>query len=209
MCIRDRGNGAQTYDVELLSPAGWDVGFDELGPFPGSSQGSTGTMLKGATISAPISVNPPGTMIQAGSTFTAQLLVKSRVSPEVWTYDMPLVVSPYDSIEFSPIPGGIQEGVLADSLHQIPIQISNQGNRDLTITPIVRSLPGGWSVEGGLQEMQISMGSSTQWTFSIQGNGLAAGGLFEVRFLVDDGDYFDWNATLDVISGSIPSVSFH
>ena len=207
--ITNMGNGAQTYDVELLSPAGWDVGFDELGPFPGSSQGSTGTMLKGATISAPISVNPPGTMIQAGSTFTAQLLVKSRVSPEVWTYDMPLVVSPYDSIEFSPIPGGIQEGVLADSLHQIPIQISNQGNRDLTITPIVRSLPGGWSVEGGLQEMQISMGSSTQWTFSIQGNGLAAGGLFEVRFLVDDGDYFDWNATLDVISGAIPSVSFH
>ena len=207
--ITNLGNGAQTYDVELISPAGWEVGFDELGPFPGSNQGSTGTMAKDATISAGVSVTPPGTMIQAGSTFTTQLLVKSRVSSEVWTYDLPLLVSAFDSIEFTPPSGGNDAGVPADSLHQIPIQISNQGNRDLTITPIIRSLPGGWSVEAGLQELQVSRGTSSQWTFSIQGNGLAAGGLFEVRFLVEDGDYFDWNTTLDVVSGAIPSVSFH
>ena len=45
------------------------------------------------------------------------------------------------------------------------------------------------------------MGSNVQWSFSIQGNGLAASGLVEVRFLVEDGDFFDWNTTVDSISG--------
>ena len=37
--------------------------------------------------------------------------------------------------------GGTQ-GVPADSLHEISVQISNQGNREVTLTPIERSLPG-------------------------------------------------------------------
>ena len=53
------------------------------------------------------------------------------------------------------------------------------------------------------------MGSNVQWSFSIQGNGLAASGLVEVRFLVEEGDFFDWNTTVDSISGAIPVLSFH
>jgi uncharacterized membrane protein len=206
--IHNLGNGAQTYDIEMSSPAGWDVGFLELGPFQGSRQGSTGTLSKGGSITAGIMITPPGVQIVAGSTFYSEILVKSRVSSEFWSYQIPMVIQPSDSIEFNPSPGGSEGGVPADSLHEISIQISNQGNREIVMTPIERSLPGGWTIQGGLNEVTIPMGSSMQWSFSIQGNGLAASGSVEIRFLVEDGTFFDWNSSLEAISGAIPEVSF-
>ncbi|MDP6213268.1 MAG: hypothetical protein QGF32_06950, partial [Candidatus Thalassarchaeaceae archaeon] len=100
-------------------------------------------------------------------------------------------------------------GIPADSLHEVTIQISNQGNREVDMIPIERSLPGGWNIQGGLSEVTVPMGSSVQWSFSIQGNGLAASGMVEIRFLIEDGTYFDWNTSLEAISGAIPEVSFH
>jgi len=207
--ILNLGNGAQTYDIEMLSPAGWDIGLLELGPFQGSRQGSTGTLSKGGSITAGIMITPPGVMLVAGSTFYAEILVKSRVSSEIWSYQIPMAIQPSDSVEFSLASGGSEGGVPADSLHEISILISNQGNREIIMTPIERSLPGGWTIQGGLKELTIPMGSSIQWSFSIQGNGLAASGLIEIRFLVEDGAFFDWNFSLEAISGAIPVVSFH
>ena len=207
--IHNLGNGAQTYDIELHSPAGWEVGLLDLGPFQGSKQGSTGTLSTGGSISAGIMITPPGVLLVSGSTFFAEIKVKSRVSSEVWTYQIPMVIQPSDSLELSPESGGSEGGVPADSLHEIAIQISNQGNREVKLTPISRSLPGGWSIQGGLNEITIPMGSNVQWSFSIQGNGLAASGPVEIRFLVEDGDFFDWNTTVEAISGAIPELSFH
>ena len=207
--IRNQGNGAQTYDVELVSPAGWDLGFDDIGPFPGSAEGSTGTLSKEGSISVGISIEPPGVLIDAGATFNAQLVVKSRVSSEAWTYDLPLVVGVYDSIQFTPASGGTESEVAADALHEITLQIANQGNRELLLTTIDRALPGGWTIPGGLDNASIQRGSSTEWSFSIQGNGLASGGLVEIRFLTDDGFSVDWNRTLQVISSAVPRISFY
>ena len=207
--IHNLGNGAQTYDIEMSSPAGWDVGLLELGPFQGSRQGSTGTLSKGGSITAGIMITPPGVLLTAGSTFYSQIMVKSRVSSETWSYQIPMVIQPSDSIELTPSSGGSEGGVPADSLHEITIQISNQGNREVVMSPIERSLPGGWTIQGGLGEVTVPMGSSVQWSFSIQGNGLAASGLVEIRFLIEDGTFFDWNTSLDAISGAIPEVSFH
>ncbi|MDP6662293.1 MAG: S8 family serine peptidase [Candidatus Thalassarchaeaceae archaeon] len=207
--IRNQGNGAQTYDVELVSPAGWDLGFDDIGPFPGSAEGSTGTLSKEASIQVGISIEPPGVLIDAGAIFDAQLIVKSRVSSETWTFDLPLVIETYDSIQFTPASGGTQTEVTADALHEITLQIANQGNRELLLTPIDRALPGGWTISGGLHNVTVPRGSSTEWSFSIQGNGLAASGLVEVRLLTDDGFSIDWNTTLQVISSAAPTMSFN
>ena len=146
----------------MTSPAGWDVGLLELGPFQGSRQGSTGTLSKGGSISAGIMITPPGVLLTAGSTFYSQILVKSRVSSETWAYQIPMVIQPSDSIELTPGSGGNEGGIPADSLHQIDIQISNQGNREVEITPIERSLPGGWTIQGGFSEFTVPMGSSVQ-----------------------------------------------
>jgi len=207
--IHNLGNGAQTYDIEMSSPAGWDAGFLDLGPFQGSRQGSTGTLDKGGSISADIMITPPGVLLTAGSTFFAEILVKSRVSSETWSYQIPMVIQPSDSIELNPAPGGNESGVPADSLHEISIQISNQGNREVVMTPIERSLPGGWTIHGGLDEVTVPRGSSVQWSFAIQGNGLAASGLVEIRFLVEDGLFFDWNTNIEAISGAVPELSFN
>tara|TARA_B100000686_G_scaffold281016_1_gene302491 strand:+ start:2151 stop:6644 length:4494 start_codon:yes stop_codon:yes gene_type:complete len=207
--VYNKGNGAQTYDIEISPPAGWGVGLLELGPFQGSSQGSTGTLVKDGSITARITITPPGVMLEAGTTFYAQFMVKSRVSSEVWSYDLPLVIDPIDSVEFIPDSGGNETGVPADSLHEMSIQIYNQGNRELVLTPIARSLPGGWSIQGGLDKVTIPRGSSIAWSFSIQGNGLAASGPVEIRFLVEGGTFFDWNTNLEAVSGAIASVSFH
>ncbi|HJL54605.1 MAG TPA: S8 family serine peptidase [Candidatus Thalassarchaeaceae archaeon] len=206
--IWNQGNGAQTYDVELASPAGWDLGFDDIGSFPGSAEGSTGTLSKEASIPVEISIEPPGVLIDAGATFEAHIIVKSRVSSETWSFALPLVIEIYDSIQFTPTSGGIQTGIPADSLHEITLQIANQGNRELLLTPIDRALPGGWTISGGLDSVTIPRGSSTEWSFSIKGNGLAAGGPVEVRFLTDDGFSADWNTTLLVISSAVPTISF-
>ncbi len=207
--IHNFGNGAQTYDIEMSSPAGWDVGLLELGPFQGSRQGSTGTLSKDGSITAGIMITPPGVLLTAGSTFYSEILVKSRVSSETWSYQIPMVIQPSDEIVFTPNSGESEGGIPADSLHEVTIQISNQGNREVDMTPIERSLPGGWNIQGGLSEVTVPMGSSVQWSFSIQGNGLAASGMVEIRFLIEDGTYFDWNTSLEAISGAIPEVSFH
>jgi len=207
--ITNLGNGAQTYDIEMLSPAGWEVGLLDLGPFQGSKQGSTGTLVKDSSINAGITITPPGVLLVAESTFYAEILIKSRVSSEVWSYQIPMVIQPSDSVQFSPETGGTEGGVPADSLHEFSIQISNQGNRELILTPIERSMPGGWSIQGGLQQSTVPMGSSVQWSFSIQGNGLAASGTVAIRFLVEDGGFFDWNSSIEAISGAVPEISFH
>jgi len=207
--IHNFGNGAQTYDIEMSSPAGWSVGLLDLGPFQGSRQGSTGTLSKGGSITAGIMITPPGVLLTAGSTFNAEILVKSRVSSEAWSFQIPMVIQPSDSIEFTPGSGGSEGGIPADSLHEITLQISNQGNREVQMTPIERSLPGGWTIQGGLSDVTVPMGSSAQWSFSIEGNGLAASGTVEIRFLIEDGTFFDWNTSLEAISGAIPEVSFH
>ena len=208
--IHNFGNGAQTYDIEMSSPAGWDVGLLDLGPFQGSRQGSTGTLSKGGSITAGIMITPPGVLLTSGSTFYAEIIVKSRVSSETWSYQIPMVIQPSDSIEFTPGSGGnLEEGVPADSLHEISIQISNQGNREVQMSPIERSLPGGWTIQGGLSDVTVPMGSSVQWSFSIKGNGLAASGVVEIRFLIEDGTFFDWNTSIESISGAVPEISFH
>ena len=207
--IHNFGNGAQTYDIEMSSPAGWNVGLLDLGPFQGSLQGSTGTLSKGGSITAGIIITPPGVLLTSGSTFYADITVKSRVSSETWSYQIPMVVQPSDSIDFTPDSGGSEGGVTADSLHEISMQISNQGNREVRMTPIERSLPGGWTIQGGLGDVTVPMGSSAQWSFSIQGNGLAASGVVEIRFLIEDGTFFDWNTSIEAISGAVPEVSFH
>ena len=55
--VTNEGNGPQTYDVELSSPAGWYLGLDTLGAFEGSSHGSTGTLAVGQSRAIDITVN--------------------------------------------------------------------------------------------------------------------------------------------------------
>jgi len=207
--VFNEGNGAQTYDVELISPAGWHLGLDTLGAFAGSSHGSTGTMARDAGRTIDITINPPGAMIPAGSVFDAAIIIHSRVSSDSWSEDISLVVKPIDEVNTTPPSDGAEHDIAADALLEIEVELINLGNRMLDLQPYLRNIPGGWTVSGGLDTISIPAGDSGVWSVALQGNGVAVSGDIKLRFATDDGFYFDWNRTLNVLSGAIPTLSFH
>ena len=207
--VMNGGNGAQSYDVELVSPAGWHLGLDDIGAFEGSSHGSTGTLQKDSNKIVDITINPPGAMIPAGSTYEAAIIVHSRVGSDSWTQDIVLVVDSVDEVSATPISGGIENQVSPDALLEIPISFNNMGNRDLELQPYMMAIPGGWAVSGALSTITVPAGQTESWTMSIQGNGVAVSGLLELRFATEDGFKIDWNRTLDVLSAASPRISFH
>ena len=133
--IVNDGNGAQSYDVELVSPAGWHLGLDSIGTFEGSSHGSTGTLQKGSSKTVDITINSPGAMIPSGTTFEAAIIVHSRVSSVSWTQDIFLIVGPVDNVSISPVPGELRKDIPPDSLLKIDLTIEKLGNRDWELTP--------------------------------------------------------------------------
>ena len=207
--VTNEGNGPQTYDVELSSPAGWHLGLDTLGAFEGSSHGSTGTLAVGQSRTIDITVNPPGAMIPAGSIFDAGLTVHSRVSSDSWSVPITLEVMAIDQLSATPISDGIQYEVAPDESLNLEIDFLNTGNRHLTMTPYQRSIPSGWSIVGGLNTLEAPAGETTTWSVTLQGNGRATSGDFKLRFATDDGFSLDWNRTIDVLSAAIPSLAFH
>jgi hypothetical protein len=207
--VFNEGNGAQTYDVELISPAGWHLGLDTLGAFAGSSHGSTGTMARDAGRTIDITINPPGAMIPAGSVFDAAIIIHSRVSSDSWSEDISLVVKAIDEVSTTPSSDGAEHDIAADALLEIEVELINLGNRMLDLQPYMRNIPGGWTVSGGLDTISIPAGESGVWSVALQGNGVAVSGDIKLRFATDDGFYFDWFSTLNVLSGAIPTLSFH
>ena len=207
--VFNEGNGAQAYDVELVSPAGWHLGFDTIGAFAGSSHGSTGTMAKDSGRAIDITINPPGAMIPAGSVFDAAVIIHSRVSSDSWSEDIPLLVRAIDEVSTTPSSDGVEHDIAPDALLEIEVELNNNGNRMLDLQPYVRNMPGGWTVSGGLDSISIPAGQSGIWSVSLQGNGVAVSGNLELRFTTDDGFYVDWNRTLNVLSGAIPTLDFH
>ena len=109
-----------------------------------------------------------------------------------------------------PAPSGESDQDLApDAVLQIDLEIDNDGNRLLELQPYVRSIPGGWSITDGLDSLIIPAGLTTTVSLMLEGNGAAVSGDLEIRFATEDGFSFDWNRTLNVLSGAIPVLEFY
>ena len=206
--VKNEGNGPQTYDIELVSPSGWSLGLDTMGSFAGSSHGSTGSLEKGETRVIDISINPPGAMIPAGTIFSGAVSIHSRVSSDSWFEDLTMVVENVDVVTLTPTSDGIEREVSADDTLEWDINFNNQGNRDLELTAYVLSTPNGWSLTGAQNSFTVMSGEQFILPLSLNGNGLAKSGELQIRFVTDDGFTIDWNRTIDVISGAIPSINF-
>ena len=208
--VTNLGNGPQTYDVELISPAGWNLGLDYLGTFAGSSHGSTGTLSVGEQRAIDVTINPPGALIPEGTILDAAINIRSRVSNDVWSVDIPMRVIAIDQLSTTPISDGIEHQVPPDGTIELKIDFLNLGNRELQLTPIQLGIPGGWTVLEPLQPLTLPTSSTTQWSVTLQGNGLAESGLFQLRFTTADGEfYIDWNRSIDVLSAAIPIINFY
>ena len=206
--IVNQGNGAQSFDVELVSPAGWHLGLDSIGTFEGSSHGSTGTLQKGSSKTVDITINSPGAMIPSGTTFEAAIIVHSRVSSISWTQDIFLIVGPVDNVSLFPLPGEVRDDISPEALLVIDFSIGNLGNRDWELTPYLMSAPGGWNVVEMLP-LTAPSGQTVDWSMTLQGNGLAASGLVQIRLATSDGFKIDWNTTIEVLSAASPRLVFN
>ena len=166
--------------------------------------------MKEDRVNIDVTITSPGALIEAGSEFTATLVVGSRVSDDTWEIDIPLIVEGYDKIDITmnSESSDYENKLLSDGNYQFILDISNQGNRDITLQPIQRELPGGWTLSS-IEEITIGKGQQSQWDMSITGNGKATSGILEIRFISDYDFSIDWNVTLDVISGAIPVVDFY
>ena len=87
------------------------------------------------------------------------------------------------------------------------INFNNQGNRDLELTAMFYH-SNGWSITGTRNSFTVIAGEQFILPISLNGNGLAKSGELQIRFVTDDGFTIDWNRTIDVISGAIPSINF-
>ena len=105
------------------------------------------------------------------------------------TYDFTIIVNADDTLEWD-------------------VNFNNQGNRDLELTPYVLSTPNGWSLTGTQNSFTVVAGQEFNLPLSLNGNGLAKSGDLQIRFVTDDGFTIDWNRTIDVISGAVPSINF-
>ena len=207
--LTNEGNGPQTFDLALQAPAGWRATLDNLGTFVDSTHGSTGILAQGTSRTIDITLTPPSVVVTAGIQMNAQLTIAARTTDDVWVEDIPLLVAAEDNLRMTPPSGGADSQIRPDETHELPIQIVNEGNRDVSITPQIISLPGGWTSLSNTQTITIDKGSSSIWDFTIQGNGLATGGTAKIRFLTQDGEAFLWNRTIDVTSGALPILSFN
>ena len=206
--LTNEGNGPQTYDLALEAPAGWRATLDNLGTFVDSTHGSTGILTQGASRSIDITLQPPSVVITAGTLMNAQITISARTTTDSWALDIPLIVTASDKIRLTPNSDGLDEQVRPDATHKVPMQIVNEGNREITLTPQIISLPGGWSSVSSTQTITIDKSSTSIWDLTLEGNGRAVSGVVKVRFMTQDGNAFLWNRTIDVTSGAQPVVSF-
>ena len=68
------------------------------------------------------------------------------------------------------------------------------------------AFPGGWNVVE-IDPLTVPAGQSVNWAMILQGNGLATGGLIQVRMATPDGFKIDWNTTVEVLSAASPGLS--
>ena len=169
--LTNEGNGPQTYDLALDSPPGWRATLDNLGTFVDSTHGSTGILGKHKEVA--ITLTPLSMVVSAGTQMNAELTISARTTSDTWIHQIPLIV-PRPTQSASPRTPGAPTHRSADGTHEIPIQIVNQGNRDISLTPRsyrFRRL----ECISDTEPITIEQGSTSIWELAIQGNGVAAG----------------------------------
>ena len=203
--VHNLGNSDQGWNLYLASPSGWQSGFDDLGSRPGAPSGSTGAISQDSSRVIPITVHPPQVMVAAGSQIQLNILAISQINnSRTWEIDVDLVVA---SLENASVELESSFGLLSpDSSLNLQFTVFNTGNVDLSLYPTA-DLPGGWSITSAMQTMDVEVGDSKNWLISLEGNGYATSGEFNLH-LTSSNTRFTWSGNLDVKALPEPSVEF-
>jgi len=203
--VHNDGNSDQGWNLYLESPSGWQSGFDDLGSRPGAPSGSTGAIAEDSSRLVGITIYPPQVMVAAGSQVQIDILAISQAnSSRTWELSVDLVV---EALENASVELESTYGILRpDSTVNLQFSVFNTGNVDLSLYPTA-DLPGGWSIVSAMQNMDVDAGDSVNWLVSLEGNGQAVGGEFNLH-LTGDENRFSWLGSLEVKALADPSVEF-
>ncbi len=203
----NEGNGAQGWDLELESPAGWDLGFDSLAAISGSPSASSGFIPSASSKVADITLVPPtDILVSEGVSMSGLLRATSQIdASRVWEVDLDFVVTGHHSALLS---NESTYGTLRpDSQLNLRFTVQNQGNVDLALSASME-LPGGWDVTNQLPTMNLQPSESKSLVVAIKGNGRAASGPITLAMVDPSGYRAEWTGLLEVVTTPKPSVSF-
>ena len=203
----NEGNGPQGWDLDLLSPTGWHLGFDSLGSMAGTPSASSGYIpMSGTKVVSVTLVPPTGQMVSAGTALTGSLVATSQLDNNlIWQLDLNFVVLGHQN---ATLDNESTFGTLRpDSQLNLRFTVKNEGNIALSLTASAE-LPGGWDISNQLPTMTLQPTETKSIVVALQGNGLAASGPIELIMIDSSGYRVTWNGYLDVQSVPQPSISF-
>ncbi|MDP6742300.1 MAG: S8 family serine peptidase [Candidatus Thalassarchaeaceae archaeon] len=203
----NEGNGPQGWDLDLLAPSGWHLGFDSLGSMAGTPSASSGYIPMSGTKTVGVTLVPPtGQMVSAGTALTGSLVATSQLDNNlIWQLDLNFVVSGYQN---ATLDNESTFGTLRpDSQLNLRFTVKNEGNIALSLTASAE-LPGGWDISNQLPTMTLQPTETKSIVVALQGNGLAASGPIELLMIDSSGYRVTWTGYLDVQSVPQPSISF-
>ncbi len=203
----NEGNGPQGWDLDLLAPAGWHLGFDSLGSMPGTPSASSGYIPTSGTKVVSVTLEPPeGQIVSAGTALTGSLVATSQLDSNlIWQLDLNFLVAGYQNASL------VNESTFGtlrpDSQLNLRFTVKNEGNIELSLSASAE-LPGGWDVSNQLPTMTLQPTETKSIVVALQGNGLAASGPMELIMIDSSGYRVTWLGYLEVQSVPQPSLSF-
>jgi len=199
------GNADVGYDLFLVSPNGWNAGFDDLSSQGGASSGSTGLMLEDSMRELAITFTPPLVMLRSGAEYSVTLrAITQTETPQIFEFEIPLIVMEIKQIDIfmSTTIGELAPGTSFNLL----FSFENNGNLDLNITPTL-TLPSGWTQTNQLSAFDLHWTQSHEILINIHAGEAARSGQIAL-FLTSGQDSWSWVQQVAVEQLAIIEVEF-
>ena len=199
------GNDDVGYDLFLITPNGWNAGFDDLSSQGGASSGSTGLILEDSMRELSITFTPPLVMLKAGAEYSVTFrAITQTETPQTFDFQIPLIIMEIKQIDIymGTTIGEITPGTSFNLL----FSFENNGNLNLNITPTL-TLPSGWSQANQLSTFDLHWTQSHEILINIHAGEAARSGQISL-FLTSGQDSWSWVQQVTIEQLAIIEVEF-
>tara|TARA_Y100001980_G_C14556774_1_gene350178 strand:+ start:4815 stop:9353 length:4539 start_codon:yes stop_codon:yes gene_type:complete len=197
------GNSVQGYNLILEAPEYWNAYFKNNINY---NEIDTGLLSKSENKILPVVINPPTSLISAGTKIELNVKAISQSNPnQVWDRTIELVVGTYELIN---IVSNMSLGtVMPDERLNLSVKLINNGNSITSVT-VDAILPKGWIVLTYTKFYEIEPNSFKDVVIPVQGNGQAKSGNFKLIISTLEGSMFEWDSNLEVLYLPTPTIEF-
>ncbi len=199
------GNGDVGYDLFLISPNGWNSGFDDLSSQGGASSGSTGLMLEDSMRELSITFTPPLVMLRAGAEYSVTFrAITQTENPQTFDFEIPLFILEIKKVDIY-MSTTIGE-IAPETSFSLLFSFENNGNLNLNLTPTL-NLPLGWTQTNQLVPFEIYWTQSHEILINIYAGQAARSGQMEL-VLASGQDSWSWAQQVSIEQLAIIDIEF-